>query len=216
MRRVARVLGIHRKTVERKLEFLSEQGLLEHAQFLKRFIKNPVTEFQFDEMETIEHTKLKPLSIALAVTEETRKILGFSVSRMPASGLLARKSVKKYGPRKDERAKGLDTLFKQIKPIVTQKAQIKSDQKPLYPIKVRKHFPKCTHIRTKGRRGCVTGQGELKRGGFDPLFSLNHTAAMLRANVNRLFRKTWCTTKKPERLTQHLVLYMSYHNQILT
>ena len=51
---------------------------------------------------------------------------------------------------------------------------------------------------------------------FDPLFSLNHTFAMLRANVNRLFRKTWCTTKKPQRLADHLALYALYHNEVLT
>jgi hypothetical protein len=27
---------------------------------------------------------------------------------------------------------------------------------------------------------------------------------MLRANLNRLFRRTWCTTKKPEGLIDHL------------
>jgi len=46
---------------------------------------------------------------------------------------------------------------------------------------------------TKGRRECVVGQGELKGGGFDPLFSLNHTCAMIRAHVSRLFRRTWNT-----------------------
>ena len=47
---------------------------------------------------------------------------------------------------------------------------------------------------------------------FDPLFALNHTAAMFRANVNRLIRRTWCTTKKRERLADHLTLYMAHHN----
>ncbi len=36
-----------------------------------------------------------------------------------------------------------------------------------------------SHQRFKGRRGCIVGQGELKVGGFDPLFSLNHTYAMI-------------------------------------
>ena len=31
---------------------------------------------------------------------------------------------------------------------------------------------------TKGRRGCVIGQGELKRGGYDPLFALNLNYAL--------------------------------------
>ena len=61
----------------------------------------------------------------------------------------------------------------------------------------------------------MTGQGELKKLRFDPLFALNHTCAMLRANINRLFRRTWCTTKKKERLEQHLAVYMDFHNRIL-
>lgn len=92
---------------------------------------------------------------------------------------------------------------------------IKSDENPHYPPLIRELFPRGEHLRYKGRRGCVVGQGELKRGGFDPLFSLNHTAAMFRANVNRLFRRTWCTTKKREALTAHLALYSLYHNQNL-
>ena len=58
----------------------------------------------------------------------------------------------------------------------------------------------------------MTGQGELKKVVYDPIFSLNHTCAMLRANINRLVRKTWCTTKKPERLAMHITLYALYHN----
>ena len=38
---------------------------------------------------------------------------------------------------------------------------------------------------------------------------------MMRANINRLFRKTWCTTKKPERLIDHIELYVQYHNEVL-
>jgi hypothetical protein len=60
------------------------------------------------------------------------------------------------------------------------------------------------------------GQGELKSGGFDPLFSFNHTAAMLRANINRLVRKTWCTTKRIDRLEAHIALYVQFHNRELT
>jgi hypothetical protein len=47
-------------------------------------------------------------------------------------------------------------------------------------------------------------------------FSLNHTCAMLRANLNRLFRKTWCTTKKIQGLVNHLLIYVAFHNRRLT
>jgi hypothetical protein len=39
---------------------------------------------------------------------------------------------------------------------------------------------------------------------------------MLRANVNRLFRRTWCTTKKAQALVHHLAIYADYHNSVLT
>ena len=51
---------------------------------------------------------------------------------------------------------------------------------------------------------------------FDPLFSLNHSCAMLRANLNRLFRRTWCTSKTRQGLIDHLSLYVRFHNEVLT
>lgn len=56
------------------------------------------------------------------------------------------------------------------------------------------------------------GQGELKAGGFDPLFSLNHTCAMYRDNLTRMSRRTWCTTKGPDRLQSLVNLYVCAHN----
>jgi hypothetical protein len=135
---------------------------------------------------------------------------------MPAKGPLAGISRKKYGPRKDERPEAMDSLWKELKPLISPTAVMVSDEKPAYPGWLKPHFPQATHLQFKGRRGCVVGQGELKRGGFDPLFALNHTAAMFRANINRLARRTWCTTKLKERLADHIILYVKFHNQVLT
>ena len=96
-----------------------------------------------------------------------------------------------------------------------QEAYEESDQNPHYPGDVKRHFPECEHRTFKGRRGAIVGQGELKKIGFDPLFCLNHTCAMIRDNVNRLKRKTWATTKKAQRLAAHLVLYAHFHNEVL-
>ena len=213
MRRIARNLGISRTTVMRKLIFLG-QKCLEEIQ--EQNSKSPkVTRIQFDELETIEHTKLKPLSIPIAVTYPERRILGFEVARMPAKGHLSKLSVKKYGKRKDERAKAMEDLFSSIKPFVDESCVLESDENPYYSRHINKHFPKGRHARFKGRRGSTTGQGELKKVRFDPLFQLNHTCAMLRANINRLVRKTWCTTKVPERLRFHLAIYAHFHNNHL-
>lgn len=212
-RRAAIILNLSRTTVVRKLLFLAAQAQMKLDELLKS--KPQATEIEFDDMETFEHSKCKPLSITLAVVSKERRILGFEVSRMPAKGVLAAIAQKKYGPRPDERPEARKKLFERIKPHIHPEALIKSDQNPHYPIDVKRFFPRSTHKTFKGRRGCVVGQGELKRGGFDPLFSLNHTCAKLRADINRLFRRTWCTTKKPERLAAHLAIYVVYHNESL-
>ena len=212
-RRIARLLGISRTTVSRKLIFLAQIARKKNLESLKS--SQTIHEFQFDDLETIEHTKCKPVSVTMAVEKGVRKILAFEVSRMPAKGLLVKKALKKYGPRADERPMARNALFEKIAPYVSPVAIIESDKNPHYPLVIRKWFSSATHITTEGARGCVTGQGELKKAGYDPLFSLNHTFAMLRANINRLFRKTWCTTKNIERLKDHIELYVYYHNHVL-
>jgi len=194
--------------------FLGDYYRRKNREYFQAIIE--VESFQFDDLQTIEHTKCKPLSVTLAVDDKKRKILGFEVSRMPATGHLAKIARKKYGFRKDMRQKGIDKLLEQVSKMTTQTVRITSDEHPYYPPAVRKHFPKAKYKRFKGVRGCVAGQGELKKVFYDPLFMLNHTCAMLRANINRLIRKTWCTTKLPERLIDHLNIYVYFHNTVLT
>lgn len=218
MRRTARLLGINPKTVARKLHFLAAVEGEKNRRTVEEYAaRNPVTDVFFDDVETSHHTKCKPLSIPLAVNEK-RLILGFCVCLMPASGKLAALSRKKYGPRPDHRPQAIQELLESIRPLVhpcNSKIEFTSDQCPRYPGPVRRIYPGATHRRVKGRRGCVAGQGELKKIGFDPLFALNHSAAMLRANVNRLIRRTWCTTKRIDSLVAHLTLYVAYHNRQL-
>lgn len=195
--------------------FVAEAAVAEFELNRSNSQKTPSKIIQFDDMETFEHTKCKPLSISLSVVEGTRRILGVSVSRMAANGKLAERSRKKYGPRKDERSADRKELFTKISPFVAPDAIIKTDENPYYRRDIKRFFPKSTHLSYLGKRGAITGQGELKKVIFDPIFSLNHTAAMFRANVNRLIRRTWCTTKRADRLYAHLVIYANYHNSEL-
>jgi hypothetical protein len=180
-----------------------------------RFIdaKGPIDVAIFDEMETFEHSKCKPMSLAIAVDEATRQVLGIEVSTMPAKGRLAAVSRKKYGHRPDNRRNGLRKLMENLRRADPHIKKIKSDMAPRYPSLVKRYFPTAIHEVTKGRRGCVVGQGELKEGGWDPIFKLNHTCAMVRDNVKRLSRRTWCTTKTFSMLQDLLDLYMCWHNQ---
>ena len=209
-RRAAWDLRVDRKTIVRKFIFL---GLWASELITETNRSHPEAQVvEFDDLETSEHTKCKPLSVALAFEFKSRRLLGFRVAQMPAKGRLARFARKKYGPRKDERGDCRESLFKEIKSLISPTAVIKTDQNPHYPEAISRHFPQAVHETHKGQRGCIGGQGELKRIGFDPLFTVNHSSAMLRANINRLFRRTWCTTKKKERLALHIALYGLRHN----
>lgn len=210
-RRAARILHLHRVTVTRKFLFLALEA--EFLLRLQNLVRPKAKAMEFDDMETFEHTKCKPLSITLAVEKETRRVLGLEVSAMAAKGLLAR--VKRYELRLDGRSHARQSLFRRIREYVTDDVEINSDSNPHYKGDVIKYFPRAKYSQVLGKRGAVTGQGELKKVRFDPLFSLNHTCAKIRADVNRLFRKTWCTTKDPARLRAHLVLYATYHNHHL-
>ena len=96
------------------------------------------------------------------------------------------------------------------------KARICSDEHPYYRPLIKRFFPHSRYRQFKSSRAAIIGQGEMKKVKEDPLFYINHTLAMLRANINRLVRKTWCTTKDPARLADHLAIYMWAHNSILT
>ncbi len=209
----ARILGIHRKTVARKLRRLGTKAAQNNATAVSRGDCLPTV--TFDEMETFEHSKCKPLAIVVAVEEGTRRIISARVASMPAKGRLAAIARRRYGIRHDGRRAAILRALADAARAAPGLTLIRSDRCPRYPGLVRRALPGVRHDRFLSRRGCVVGQGELKRGGFDPLFSLNHTCAMFRDRLKTLTRRTWCTTKRPHNL-QHLVdLYTWSHNEVL-
>lgn len=214
MRRSAILLNVNRKTIERKLPYLAALCRIRNRKRLLKF-KGRIHNIQIDDLITKENSKLKPLSVSIAVDENRRIILGAEVSKIPAFGHLAKIAIKKYGTRKDEHLEGLTRLFQIISPLVTSEVLIKSDEHQRYPGFISAYLPKAKHLSFKSERGCVAGQGELKKTIFDPLFIVNHTCAVLRANINRLIRKTWCTTKDPMRLKDHLDVFIYFYNDQL-
>lgn len=214
-RRCAILLKTTRKTVARKFRFMARQSAIANDDRTKEIRLAPIEEIQFDDLITSIHTKCKPASVSIAVNGRTREILGMEVSEIPARHPLVEVSVKKYGTRRDERPAALSRLFRYLKNFCPPNMVLRSDCDPEYPSHVQVHFPHSNYLQVRSRRARTAGFGELKRIGMDPLFSLNHTCAMLRANLNRLARKTWCTTKTKIGLILHLELYRHYHNTVL-
>jgi len=84
MRRTAKILSVSYMTVYQKFLWLSLEAKAYHQNQ-----KFSASEIQFDETLSIEHTKLKPLSIAIAVSKEPDhkyKILDVKIGTIPAYG----------------------------------------------------------------------------------------------------------------------------------
>jgi transposase-like protein len=217
LRRTARMLGVDPKTVTRKMRFLANQFRIERLQEYEDLSKIPermrsVMEVDADEMESSVLSKCLPVTIALAVERPSRKILSFHVDTITAKGKLAEISLKKYGFRENRSEHAFQMMMNDLKRIVHPRLHFQSDQKPTYAGLVKKNFPDATHTQHKSRRAVIVGYGELKQKGFDPLFAINHTAAMIRYGVSRLHRRTWCTSKTIQGLRDHLELYVRFHN----
>lgn len=214
-RRAALILGVSRHAVARRIPFFGQKYRKLNEKFLKSLKDSPVKEMQFDDLITKENSKLKPLTVTTAVDERQRFILGAKVAQIPSFGHLAKIARRRYGKRECYHRWGLDQLLMSLGSSVCPSAVIKSDEHKKYSEFVRKYFPKAKYLQYPSERACVAGQGELKKIKFDPLFAINHTCAMLRANINRLIRKTWCTTKDPKRLQDHIDLFIWFYNQKL-
>lgn len=212
MRRCAWLLRINRRTVERKLAYLAKKARLSQTELLLE-LRSSVTHLQFDDLITSEHSKMKPLTVSLAVDASRRIILGAEVGRIPAFGLLAERARRKYGLRANEHTACLQRLFLSIAPTVLPRALVQSDEHVLYPQFVESNLIHAQYLRHFGGRGSIAGHGELKRKAFDPLFAINHACATLRDNLARLTRRTWCTTKRVERLQQQLDVFIDFYNR---
>ena len=210
-RQMARKLSTTRKTVVRKINLLAHRSIVSHFAFVRSRALS-IKQITFDEMETSERTKCLPLSLPLVVSPE-RYVLAMSVARIPAKGRLAKISRKKYGYRPNEAAFVIPDLFGKLSKLLPCVEKVKSDDKPYYRPLVRTYFPKARHETVEGGQSCIAGQGELKQKGFDPIFELNHTAAMFRDHVANLRRKTWTNTKLAERLIPLLAIYACEHNR---
>ena len=212
LREIARLLNCNYKTVYLKFKWLGLRAKEFHS---KQTFK--VDTILFDEMESIEHTKLKPLTIALTVSNQYQ-ILGVQVGTIPAKGHLSSIALKKYGYRKNESFKKTKELVLSLqRQVASQVKLIKSDAKPSYKKLIARVFPETPYEQylASSNKEKRREQKYLKSEKLihDPLFEVNHTCAILRDHIKRLTRKSWCTTKLKEHLELNIYLYMAKKNK---
>ena len=163
LRRSALILNVTQKTIARKLMYIAQQCRQKLESERHQFAG--IEAVQFDELQTIEHTKCKPLSVAMVVSEKHRKIVGFDVAMMPATGHLSAISRKKYGWRPDHRFQSMNALWAHLSAYLPQIIDIVPDKCALYASIISRYFPKARYRQFKGKKGSIYGQGELKKSG---------------------------------------------------
>ena len=225
MRRAARIVGVAKKTIERKVRWLADQSRKAHD----RFLADPperTSYIQMDEMETYEHAKLKPLSIALAVRYKTGRILGAKIATMNCHGKMAPISRKFYGVRLDTRADAFKAVLGNVAKVAKAGITVATDGKDAYVPMIRKVVPgaiHAIHVRPKRPRETTAAPTSVPNPPsapgsapptkpWDPLYRLNQTAAKLRADISRLARKTWSASKCAAGLDDHLAIYVAFNN----
>jgi transposase-like protein len=210
-RRSAKVLGVNRKTVVRKFHWMAFEALMVHSETV-RTGGIQTSYVQFDEMESYEHTKLKPVTIAVAVRPKTGEIIDIEVAAIPASGHLADLSVRKYGRRPDNGYMAREGVLRSVTRCAKPGLTIATDGHPAYPGLVERWCPGA-RLKTCVRvNESPIARRERGKKVPDPLFWANHIAARLRADISRLVRRTWSTTKREWCLQEHLSLYIAWNN----
>jgi len=205
IRRAMKLLKVAKKTVERKFQFAAKLAERKHKEELAKIKTSYV---QFDEMETCEATKCKPLSIALAVRPKTGFIIDAQVAKMKCKGKLKNLlsiSQLKYNWNVDNRGAKCKKVLETIKSVSKDHLTIASDSKKAYISLIKNNLPNAIHTRYLSRKS----KNKKER---DPLFKLNHVCAKIRADLSRMRRRTWAITKKWENLQKHLYIYIAWCN----
>ncbi len=213
LRDTARELHVSQGFVLRRVSRLGELSRIHNARLRRKYIAKSglITEVQIDEMESYEHSRLKPLSISISVTPE-RFILRADVAPIPAKGRLAVTSRAKYGARPDGSGQALDRVLRAVARMSGRNLRVVTDKKTSYGPAIRRRLPGATHEAVKSRAEAVVGNGEMKEKGFDRMFALNQTCAMVRSQMSRMNRRTWKGSKKASALQDELDLYVWWHN----
>jgi len=215
LRQSARTLGVTRKTVEHRLRLLGRHFELFHqARMAGKQLEGI---FQLDEAETFEtNRRLKPVTLPVLIERKCRFIVHAETAPLPARGKLSPKLKarkleleKVEGRRRSGSRRAVKKCFEALREHVDAERPIhlQTDRKVTYPVILKEVFEKAPLIHERTDSG-------VKRDPKNPLFSINHTLAMLRDGLSRLVRRTWAHAKLRQRLATHLWIYIAWRNYI--
>jgi hypothetical protein len=211
LRRTAHILKVNRKTLARRI---LTQGAMARKSHEDRLLKSDDFKgrnYSFDDMITKVGSKYFPVSLSIAVNEDTGKIVDIKVSRINAYGYPARNSSKVPGLTKVP-----TDLHNQEMINVLSAIKIASKGTKFFL-----HTDKANNIVSTGRIALgknfvhkpvkAPKKGE-QRAGFSAMFWLNHVCARIRADLARMGRSSWCFSRSMDSLQSHLDMFMEFFN----
>jgi len=215
LRRSARILGVARDTAARKVGWLATQA--HHRTHIRNIDDGGIitSHVQFDELETFECSKYQPIGVSFAVRAKTGEIIDIEVAKKSAE---TRKG-KSRGWTLDHTKAACESVMATVRKCLKPGGTIATDGSRMYGAVIPKAVPGADHrpyvrseVSKEAKDDPVLNIAQNKRANHDPLFMVNHMCAKLRADISRLARRTWATTKKLERLQDHLLIYTAFQN----
>jgi len=202
-RQAASVLGVARRTVERRFVWLGQHCREFHRNHLEGArLEGP---FQLDEFESFESNRYQPLTVPILIDRKTFFVVGSAVAPLRRKGRMTalqrqRRTLHEaeHGRRPSQSSKAVRSVMQVLARVVPKATAVvvDSDHKPTYQSIGRQLFGR----RFVGRRH----DAKRRRDERNPLFPINHTNARLRHFLSRLRRRSWCVSKKGSRLACHL------------
>jgi len=209
-RQCATILGVARRTVERRFVWLAQHARQFHDCQLRRArLSGP---FQLDELESFEGNRFQPLTVPILIDRATFFLVASAVAPLRRKGTLSPKQREmraaheaRHGRRPTRSSEAVQRVLSSLLTLVDGSVVVESDHKPSYQQIGRRLFGE----RWVGRRH----DAKRRRDRRNPLFPINHTNARLRHFLSRLRRRSWCVSKRAVRLKGHLdiaALWVNY------
>jgi hypothetical protein len=205
IRKLAMTLRTTKNTIQKKVKFLADECEKFQNKFMTEWDEKP--QFQFDEMESYEHSRHATLGVPVIVEKKSHFIVGviaqYKSSRSQYPPLRDKHNLahgKEIG-HKEKIIKEQLKLCRSMKP--EGRIVIDTDKHKSYPKYIKDVFGKDgVHITYN-----AGDETEKQR-----LFPVNNVCGCLRADVAMLRRNTWHGCKDKEMLSNRLKIYTFVSN----
>ena len=197
LRAISRYLKINVKTV---MKYFLENANMSKVNNLRRLDQGQIVTayVQFDELETFEHTKRKPLGVECSIRVKTGEIISAKVCTIPVKALAVSSMYIKYWNKNINRQQVLTDMLIETKKAMNKENFTIACDNAKQPVKIVKTLFDNHKVQV------FNSHSTNKK--------IDSTFLKMRQDISRLRRRTLATTKKRENLQKHLDLYTDYHN----